>query len=67
MMNDTVSPDGICSGDRDVNTAEMTRDLECHITLADRQRWDERGFALLWKEILPWGKHYGITVQTENV
>lgn len=48
----------------------MTRGLECHITLADKQRWGERGFTLLWREILLWGKHYSIVVQAakwENV
>lgn len=70
MMNKAVSPDGICPGDHEAITAKMTRGLECHITLADRQRWDERGFALLWREILLWGKHYSVVVQAakwENV
>lgn len=38
MMNKAVSGDGICSGEDAVNAAEMAKGLECHITLADKQR-----------------------------
>ncbi|KAL6039522.1 hypothetical protein STEG23_002329 [Scotinomys teguina] len=38
MMNKAVSEDGIFSDEDAVNIAEISKDLECHITLADKQR-----------------------------